>query len=116
MTLNKGRPRTPCKEIVEGQSQDGSLRSLLMIYSNWHAGFITDVSIPYGRWQKFEVADLKLAAFFDQNHFKIEVRIKISIFFQFLHADPLSLRHILKFLRRQFSVDLPAQTCSPDVG
>jgi hypothetical protein len=47
---------------------------------------ITATSIPYGRRQKFEVTDLKLAAFVDGNDFEIEVRVKVGALFQFAYA------------------------------
>src|ERR1043166_3655885 len=77
---------------------------------------MTLASVPYGRRQEFKVADLKLAGFIDENDLEIEIGIKVLTLLQVFHTDPLSLRHILKFLWRQFSVDLAAQTCPPDLG
>src|SRR5215471_11113339 len=104
MTLNKGRATTPCKEIVEGR-QPPVFAADLQQLERW---VYSDASVPYGRRQEFEVTDAKLAAFFDENQFDIEIRIKVLALLQLFYADPLSLRYILKFLRRQFSVDLPA--------
>jgi hypothetical protein len=36
-------------------------------------------SVHHGRRQKLEIADLKLAGFFDENDLQIEVRIKILV-------------------------------------
>src|SRR4029453_12582646 len=68
------------------------------------------VSIHYRRRQEFEVADLELPSFVDENDLQIEIRIKIVALLQLLDADAVLLGHRLKFLRREFSVDLPAQT------
>ena len=62
-------------------------------------GPVTTASVPYRRWQEFEVADLKLAAFFDENDLEIKIWIKIFALLQFFDADPFSLRRIFKFLR-----------------
>src|SRR5262245_50882593 len=71
----------------------------------------------HDRWrQEFEIADRKLAVFFDENDLEIEVWIKVLALFQFFYGDSLCRGHLLKFLRGQFGVDLPAQTRSPDVG
>src|SRR6267142_3176912 len=59
----------------------------------------TDASVQHRRRQEFEIPDLKLAAFLKKNGLEIEIRIKILALLQVFHADPLSLRHILKFLR-----------------
>ena len=62
-------------------------------------GALTTASVPYRRWQEFEVANLKLAAFFDEDDLEIKIWIKVFVLLQFFDADPFSLRHILKFLR-----------------
>src|SRR6516225_9202894 len=111
MTLNKGRATTPCKEIVEGR-QPPVFAADLQELERW---IYNDASVPYGGRQEFEIPDLQLAAFFDENDFDIEIGIQATVLLQFFYTDPLSLRRILKFLRLQFSVDLAAQTCLADV-
>jgi hypothetical protein len=55
--------------------------------------------VPDGRRQKLEVADLQLAAFRDENDFKIKIWIKILALLQVFDTHSLSLRRILKLLR-----------------
>src|ERR1051326_2652642 len=47
---------------------------------------------------------------------RFKYRIKIVILLQLFHGDAVLLRHLFKLLRREFRVDLPAQTRAPDVG
>jgi hypothetical protein len=55
--------------------------------------------VPDGRRQKFEVADLQLAAFLDENDFKIEKWIKILALLQLFYADSLCRCYLLNILR-----------------
>lgn len=63
------------------------------------AGKNVTVSIPDGGRQKFEIPDLQLPAFFDQNDLDVKIGIQATVLLQVFHTDSLSLRHVLKFLR-----------------
>ena len=56
-------------------------------------------SVHNRRRQEFEVGDLELAAFIDENDLEIEIRIEILALLQVFDADSLCRRYSFKFLR-----------------
>ena len=47
-------------------------------------------SVQHRRRHLSEIADLQLAAFFDEHNFEVEVRAEILTLLQFSYANPLS--------------------------